>query len=167
MKNVRSMLILAALAASLAAADHDPFAGTWQMNARKSKYPPGTCPRSMIIRMETVSNEVWYSSETWQADGKKTRASYVANYNGTEALVTSANGLMTPVSLKRVDDRTVLASYRRSLQVIATSRRVVSKNGRVMTITTVAMGRNGPVTSIGVYERIALAGTDSVIKSMK
>ena len=151
------MLILAALAASLTAADHDPFTGTWRMNVHKSKYPPGTCPRSMIIRMEMVNNEVWYRSETSQADGRKTRASYRADYNGTVAIVAAANGLMTPVSLQRVDERTVLASYRRGLQVIATSRRVVSKNGRIMTITTVAAGRNGTVTSIGVYDRVAAA----------
>jgi hypothetical protein len=41
------------------------------------------------------------------------------------------------------------------MQVIATSRRVVSKNGRVMTITTVSTDKDGKsVTNVGVYEKV-------------
>src|SRR5262249_38440318 len=133
----------------------DPFTGTWQLNVHKSKYPPGTCPRSMIIQMEPAGNGVQYRSETTQADGRKTQAHYTADYSGTEAIVTAQAALMAPVSLQRVDERTVVASYRRGMQTIATSRRAVSKNGRTMTITTVTTDKDGrSVTTVGVYDKV-------------
>jgi hypothetical protein len=65
-----------------------------------------------------------------------------------------ARGMMLPVSLKKIDSRTVVASYTRLLQVVATSRRVVSSDGRSMTITTVSKDPAGKrVTTIGVYEK--------------
>ena len=68
----------------------------------------------------------------------------------------AAGGLMAPVSLQRLDERTVVASYKRGMQVVATSRRVVSRNGRVMTITTVSPDKDGrSVTNVGVYEKVA------------
>jgi len=149
------MLIAAALSASIAACAADPFAGTWRLNVRKSKYIPGTCPRSMTIEMEVAGNGVRYASETTQADGRMTRARYTASYDGTEAIVMATAGLMAPVSLRRIDDRTVVASYMRGMQVIATSRQSVSKNGRLMTIVTVSPDQSGrSVTNIGVYERL-------------
>jgi hypothetical protein len=62
--------------------------------------------------------------------------------------------MLLPVSLKQLDSNTVVASYTRALQAVATSRRVVSKDGRLMTITTTSRDRSGKsVTSIGVYEK--------------
>jgi hypothetical protein len=64
------------------------------------------------------------------------------------------HGILLPVSLKRIAPNAVVASYTRGLQVVATSRRVVSNDGRVMTVTTVSRDRTGKtVTNIGVYER--------------
>jgi hypothetical protein len=48
----------------------------------------------------------------------------------------------------------VVATYKRGGQTIATSRRVVSKDGRKMTITTNSPDISGKnVLSIGVYEK--------------
>jgi len=64
-----------------------------------------------------------------------------------------------PVSLKRIDRNTVEASYLRGRQVVATSRRVVSKDGRTMTITTTSPDKDGKtVTNVGVYERTPAVG---------
>jgi hypothetical protein len=68
--------------------------------------------------------------------------------------VMGSGGLLLPVSLKRLDANTVVATYKRGGQVVAISRRVVSKDGRKMTITTNSpdqLGKN--VRSIGVYEK--------------
>ena len=64
------------------------------------------------------------------------------------------DGILLPVSLKRMADNTVVASYTKALRVVATSRRVVSTDGKVMTITTTSRDPSGkPVTNVGVYER--------------
>lgn len=150
------LLIMPVAPASAAtpAGNHDPFAGTWMLNAQKSRYPRGACPKRMVIVMETAGEGVRYRSETSYANGSSTRAEYIADYSGKEAIVMGSAGLLLPVSLKRPDANTVVARYSRGLQVVATSRRVVSKDGRTMTITTISPDKSGKnVTSIGVYEK--------------
>jgi hypothetical protein len=134
----------------------DPFVGTWTLNVQKSKYLPGTLPKRMIIRMEAADDGIRYRSETIDAGGRTSTAEYVAGYDGKEAIVKGRLGLMLPVSLKRLDSNTVEASYMRGFQVVATSRRVVSKDGRVMTVTTTSKDKDGhSVTNIGIYDRTA------------
>jgi len=134
--------------------DHDPFAGVWQLNPQKSRYPGATCPKRMVIVMACAGNGVRYRSETTYADGHASRSEYNANYDGKEAIVMGSDGLLLPVSLKRIDAYTVVATYKRGGQVVATSRRVVSKDGRKMTITTNSPDQSGKnVSSIGVYEK--------------
>src|SRR5206468_147714 len=108
----------------------------WVLNVEKSSYPPGTCPKSMVIEMETIENGVRYVSTTEYANGATSRAQYEAKYDGKEALVQGSRGLLLPVSLKRLHANTVLATYRRGFKVVATSRREVSSDMRTMTITT-------------------------------
>jgi hypothetical protein len=148
------LLISVALSAPLAGGTTNPFDGTWKLNVQKSKYAPGTCPKRMTIWMETVGDGVHYRSETTYANGRSSSSQYTADYSGPEAIVRGAAGLMAPVSLKRIDSRRVLASYVRAFGVVATSRRVVSVNGRVMTITTTSRDHDGKVvTNVGVYDR--------------
>src|SRR5262249_52692851 len=123
-------------------------------NVKKSKYPAGTLPKSMIIQMEAAGEGIRYRSETIDANGRTSTAEYVADYDGREAVVKGRVGLLLPVALKRVDSDTVEASYMRGFQVVATSRRVVSKDGRSMTVTTTSKDKEGKsVTNIGVYDR--------------
>jgi hypothetical protein len=140
--------------AATSACDHDAFAGTWQLNPQKSRYQGATCPKRMVIVMACAGNGVRYRSETTYTDGHSSRSEYTANYDGREAIVMGSGGLLLPVSLKRLDEHTVVATYRRGGQTIATSRRVVSNDGRKMTITTNSPDQSGKnVRSIGVYER--------------
>lgn len=140
--------------AATQASESDPFVGTWQLNRQKSHYPPGACPQSMVIVMEAAGTGIHYRSETTYADGRFMRAEYTADYNGKEVLVTGSAGLLLPVSLRRPDTHTVVARYTRALQVIAKSRRVVSRDGRFMTITTTSPGPTGKnLLSVGVYEK--------------
>ena len=140
--------------AATPACDHDPFAGVWQLNPQKSKYPGATCPKRMVIVMACAGNGVRYRSETTYADGHASRSEYTASYDGKEAIVMGSGGLLLPVSLKRLDTGTVVASYMRGMQVVATSHRVVSRDGRLMTITTISPDRSGKkITTIGVYEK--------------
>jgi len=152
----RCLLVAALLSTSLVYGNTDPFIGTWRLNVQKSRYAPGTCPKRMVIQMEPAGGGVQYRSETTYANGATSYSRYTADYNGAEAIVTGAKGLMTPVSLKRIDSRTVLASYSRAFRVLATSRRVVSSDGKVMTITTISNDKDGKaVTNVGVYEKSA------------
>ena len=162
MKRHLCSLLLAVLAispivpvnAATPSCNHDPFAGTWQLNPQKSKYPGATCPKRMVIVMACAGNGVRYRSETTYADGHSSRSEYTANYDGREAIVMGSGGLLLPVALKRLDAYTVVATYKRGGQTVATSRRVVSRDGGKMTITTNSPDQSGNnVLSIGVYEK--------------
>jgi hypothetical protein len=132
----------------------DPFAGNWTLSVKRSKYPPGSRPKSMMINMEAIDHGIRYYSETTYPNGSSCHSQYTADYNGTQVIVSGDHGLLLPVSLKQLDSNTLVASYTRALQVVATSRRVVSKDGRLMTITTTSRDGSGKnVASVGVYER--------------
>jgi hypothetical protein len=135
-------------------ASTDPFVGKWVLDVRQSRYPAGTCPKTMVIEMETVGKGVRYCSDATYANGSKVHSEYTANYNGNQAIVRGARGMMLPVFLKRIDSHTVVASYTKALMIVATSRRVVSKDEQLMTITTTSKDSSGKsVTTVGVYEK--------------
>lgn len=147
------LVILLALSA-MATPSGDPFLGKWTLNPQQSKYPIGTCPKRMVIEMESHGSGIHYHSETTYANGATARSEYTAAYDGKSALVTGNRGMLLPVFLKRPNSHTVIASYTKALQIVATSRRVVSKDGHHMTITTISKDRSGRnVTIVGVYDR--------------
>ena len=151
---MKNLLISIALSGSLLLGAADPFAGKWIMNLEKSKFAPGTLPKYMTIEMESVGMGVRYHSETTNAQGRISSSTYTADYNGAQVIVMGSAGMQAPVSLKRIDANTVEAHYMKNLEIVATSRRVVSKDGRVMTITTTSKDKAGvSVINVGVYEK--------------
>jgi hypothetical protein len=143
------LLLTTAIASAM-----DPFVGRWVLNPGLSKYPSGTCPRRMVIEMESAGDGVHYRSDATYANGVTAHSEYTADYSGKQSLVMGNRGMLLPVSLKRSNSRLVLASYIKGLQVVATSRRAVSKDGRRMTITTISEDKTGAdVMSVGVYEK--------------
>jgi hypothetical protein len=131
------------------------------MKVHKSKYPAGTCPKSLVIEMEPSDHGIRYYSENTQADVVRTYCRCSADYNGRQVAVPGSSGMLLPVSLKRLDANRIAAYFTEALQVVATSRRVVSKNGRVMTIRTVSRDRFAKsVSNVGVYERASRERAD-------
>jgi len=142
------------LATAMASDFTDPFVGKWVLNPSLSKFPGGTCPKRMVIRMESAGQGIHYRSDAIYANGATAHSEYTADYNGKPSLVMGNHGMLLPVSLQRSNPRLVLASYTKGFEVVATSRRVVSKDGRRMTILTMSKDRTGAqVRTVGVYEK--------------
>jgi len=132
----------------------DPFVGRWVLDVGRSHYAEGAAPRAMVIDMEAAGDGIRYRSETTYQDGRTARSEYTAGYDRRPVLVTGSRGLLLPVSLDRTDSHTVVASYTRALVVVATSRRVVSADGRVMTITTTSKNAEGKeATTVAVFTK--------------
>ena len=149
-----AVALILLLATGMASASTDPFLGRWVLDPGLSRYPRGTCPKHMVIEMETAGHGVHYRSDATYANGVTAHSEYTADYNGKSSLVMGNRGMLLPVSLKRSNPRLVLASYSRGAEVLATSRRVISPDGRRMTITTVSKDRTGAeVVTVGVYEK--------------
>jgi hypothetical protein len=142
----------------------DPFLGKWSLDVKRSKYPAGGCPIRMIVEMSSAGQGVHYHSESISANGNLVSADYTADYDEKSVMVMGARGMLLPVSLKRAGPRVVIATYESGFRVMATSRRVVSADGSLMTITTTSQDRAGkPVTNVGVYTRIKSAMTGPFI----
>jgi len=154
MRNTIWVLIAITALLTTASASGDPFVGEWVLDPQHSTYLPGTCPKQMVIQMDPAANGIRYRSFTTYKNGGTDRAEYTAEYNSRQVPVLGGRGFLLPVSLKRIDSRTVVASYMRGFQVVATSRRVVSGDGLRMTIITTSKDRSGrKVTTIGIYRK--------------
>jgi hypothetical protein len=138
----------------------DPFLGKWTLDPKSSRYPRGLCPVQMTIEMTTAGSSVHYHSETQMTSGNTFTADYTAAYDERPVVVSGARGVLLPVALKRLEPNVVVASYSSGLQVRATSRRVVSADGGVMTVTTTSQDGEGiPVTNVSVYRKAPAATT--------
>jgi len=136
----------------------DPFAGRWVLDTKRSHYPAGSCPKQMTIEMTMEGDAVHYHSETQLLSGVSFSADYLARYDGTPAMVTGAKGVLLPVSLTRPKPNVVVAKYTSGRETRATSRRVLSTDGRVMTVTTSSRDGEGHVfTNVGVYRRSSVS----------
>jgi len=144
---------------AIEAAD-DPFVGRWSLDVQRSRYPHGGRPQEMTIEIVREGQRIHYHSETRRPDGRSDSADYTAAYDGKPAIVVGSHGILLPVALERKAANTVVATYVRGFEIMATSRSVVSPDGRVMTITTTSRNAAGKsVSNVGVYTRTKPAAT--------
>ena len=147
-------VVILAVAAISAMASTDPFVGNWKLDGSRSTYPRGTCPKTMMIEMRSTERGISYRSNSIYWNGGEIHAQYTAEYDGKQVVVLGTHGMLLPVTLKRIDSHTVVASYMRGFELVASSRRVVSADGRTMTITTkFHQKRSNTIKTVGVYSK--------------
>lgn len=123
------------VAAILPAAD-DKFTGTWKSNGAKST-PATSAPQSVTVKYEVTADGITASSETTDPAGKVTSGGYTAKFDGKYVAYKGGGPLgADTIALKRVNASTIQATMQRGGKVIGTSKRVVSSDGKTMTITT-------------------------------
>jgi hypothetical protein len=139
------------LVGSLLAADAGM--GTWKLNAGKSKFNPGPPPKSVTMTYEQSGNGVKRSGESVSADGRTSSWGYTANYDGKDYPV-EGNPNADTIALKQVNDRTVEATIKKGGKVVTHARRVVSADGKTMTLTIKGMNDQGQkVDNVQVYDK--------------
>ena len=133
--------------------DKDLALGTWILDVEKSIYRPGPAPRSQTRTYEAHPDGVLAKITTVDADGNSLSAEYVADYDSLEYPIT---GSMTvdALSLKRVNAYTAEATLMHASKVIGRARRVISEDGKTMTITYKGTGQRGQEVDItAVYDK--------------
>ena len=148
-------LILAALlSALLGAPATDPrVLGTWQLNVAKSKFSPGAPYRSETRKYETTDRGVKCTITRVFANGRSASIEYVAGYDSMEYPVRGSNDYDT-IKLKKVDDVTFEGVLSHADRVVAFTRRLISEDGKTMTITFESPDFQGsPVHNVMVYDR--------------
>lgn len=129
---------MGALAAAYGA---DPFLGAWIFNPAKSDVK-----RGLLVEYAMDGDRLKYSSGGVE---------YAARFDGRASALIGLSTHAT-VSLKRLDDHRVEATYKRGETVVNTSTLVVSPDGRLLTVTSVSTRPNGERPSlINVYQKIS------------
>lgn len=151
MRYIKLAFALLGLAATLVAAD--PAIGTWKLDVAKSKYSPGPPPKSATITYEQTADSIKRTGESVDADGKTTSFEYTAKYDGKDYPITGTD-LYDAITIKRINDQTAEATLKKSGKVVSHARRVVSKDGKVMTLTMTGTNPDGKkMHNVAVYEK--------------
>jgi hypothetical protein len=149
----RVFMIVTVIALSLAAtglllAQNNSLLGTWKFNEAKSKYVNLPAPKSATRTVEEQSDGVKVSVEGISSDGSRIAYSFTTNFDGK---ISTFSGVGVPngadsIEEKRIDANTVTARVIKAGKMVQTNRGVVSKDGKVLTIT--AKGTNAKGESI-------------------
>ncbi|PYN57593.1 MAG: hypothetical protein DMD92_13960 [Candidatus Rokuibacteriota bacterium] len=127
--------------------------GTWKLNVAKSKYSPGPAPRSVTLKVEPSGQGEKVTAEFVNADGTRTTSQYTANFDGKDRPLTGS-AVADTVSLKRIDARTTDRTDKKGGKVVQTLKRVVSQNGKTMTVTVKGTNAQGQaVNNVVVFDK--------------
>jgi hypothetical protein len=151
--NVSLLLsVLAVMAVALFAADN--AAGTWKLNAAKSKFMGSVVVKSQTDVREATPDGGMKVTRTGQlADGTALKGSYTYKYDGKEY---PATGLAFDVlAVKRVDaNKTTFEVKRTGGKYHVTGQTVISADGKTMTQTAKGTDADGkPISSTVVFDK--------------
>lgn len=129
----------------------DRVLGTWVLVVAKSKYDPGPAPKSQTRTYEAHPEGIKATIRTVDAKGNSSAIQYTARYDSVEYPVLGSVDSDT-IALKRVDEFTAEASLGHGGKVIGTAKRLISSDGKTMTITYRGISEGRPVNNVSVYE---------------
>ena len=148
----------AAFAPTLRAqAAKDPVLGAWVLNLEKSKFEGTDPPGKRTMTFQAVGDAIKHTTATTPAGVPGIVVAganeYTAKYDGADVHITGS--FLDTVSLKRVDPRTVERTGKVGGMVVEKYTRVLSADGKTLTVTTKGMN---PTTmteysSVQVFER--------------
>jgi hypothetical protein len=130
----------------------DPtVAGTWEFNAAASKSTE-PMPRSITRTYEVVGNSEIMTGTLVTADGKTIPIKFIATVDGKDSPYQGPG--IDAVAITRVDAWTNTFTNKFEGKVVASGSRVLSKDGKVMTIALKGVNPAGkPMESTTVYDR--------------
>ena len=152
---MRRILLIAGLVVLSPGVFAQPLAlsGTWALNVAKSKYTPGPIPKSQRRTYEARPDGIKTTIVTVFADGKSTTVEFVADYDSMEHPVTGSAG-SDMIKMKKINDETAEAILSHAGTVIGVARRVISRDGKTMTISYQGKdSRDNLVKSESLYEK--------------
>jgi hypothetical protein len=139
------------LRAQAVVAEQDALLGSWQLDLARSRYIPGPPPRSETRTYVRDNDGMKGTIRRQRDDGREEVIEYRADFDheypvmGTEAYDT--------IRLKRIDARTAEAVLSHAGRVFGTARRVLSEDGRTLTITFRQEDRGILENNIAIYRK--------------
>jgi hypothetical protein len=147
-------VVLAGVLGGTALTQSDPILGMWRLNVAKSKYSPGPAPKSDTRVYEPWETDgIKLTATIVQADGTPVAAGFSAHYDGKDYEVRGTADYDT-LALKRVSATTVSEVLKKNGRVVGSAKHVVSKNGKMFTLTTNWTNTKGQKASrVSVYDK--------------
>ena len=147
------LLVVAAVAATLWAAD-EALIGTWKLNLAKSKFTPGPPPKSQTLKYEpSGANGIKRTNDEVNAKGEPTHSVVAYVFDGKDHPVAGSPTVDTVVN-RRMDVYTTERVQKKGGKVVNTLRRVVSRDGKTLTITEEGTDDQGkPFSEVTIYDK--------------
>src|SRR5215831_2955363 len=120
----------------------DSIIGTWKLNLAKSKFSPGPPPKSQTVTFEAVGQGYKVTVKGTDVEGKPIEFQFTAYYDGKDYPVTG-NPDQDTVAWKRIDAYTVESTRKKAGKVLSTATRVLSKDGKTLTLTEKGVNAKG------------------------
>jgi hypothetical protein len=140
------------LLALVAAAAFAQGLGKWKVNLAKSSYDPGPPPVSETYTFEAapggeISTRVWIGR-----DGQHVTNRTVLNFDG-KWYPFAGHRHADEICTREISDHIVVSSFKRKGQVVLTGTRVISDDGKVITMVLDGTGVDGKIHTVRVLER--------------
>ncbi len=129
---------------------NDPLLGTWHLDRSKSTYRPGPAPRSQTRIYEKHQFGIKATVKTIFTDGRSTTVQSIYEFGKEEYPVTGSEEV-DAIIVTRVSPYTHEATLSHAGQVIGSFRRVISNDGKEMTVT--LKRSTPPADNVEVYEK--------------
>jgi hypothetical protein len=154
---------LIAVMPGLILAETNPTIGTWKLDPAKSKYSTELLPKSGTLTVEAQGDGVKTSYDLVEPDGTDVTYGYTANFDSKDYPIsgsggstwrdTMVNGAET-IALRRENSKAFGAALKKSGSIVMTMRTVVSKDGKIMTVTANGADAKGqPTTYLSVWDK--------------
>ena len=150
-----AILLTAASAPQINAAERDdPILGSWKLNLVKSKYIPGPAPQSQTRTYRQTPSGIFCTIETVDAKGnRQPKIEFHEKYDGTDYPITGST-VGDALALVRINDYLAEATMKHAGMVVATTRRIITDNGKTLMLIYKEISQEHPVDNIIVYDRV-------------
>ena len=130
--------------------------GTWKLNLQKSKFAPGTEPRSDTRIYEDRGDGVIMSTHTTiNKDGQEALTIYAAKFDGKEyPVATRGSGALSTIAFHVIDDYSESFVLTRDGKVATRGVTSISKDGKTLTMTMTTTNAEGESAKVvHIYEK--------------
>ena len=151
-KTVGLALLISFAAGAMCFAGDNPTAGTWKLNAPKSKFGDGATKLENVV-WSTAGDQEKVVSDGMDGSGKKVKGEWTGKMDGKDyALTGDASADMR--AFKKTDDKTIEITSKKDGKVVGTGTIVVAADGKSRTVTTTMTNAKGEkATSTAVYDK--------------
>jgi hypothetical protein len=130
------------VATAVSAQATDPLVGTWKLDVAKSTYKPGPAPKSATVVVEPAGKGIKIAVDAVTGDGSPLKWGFTTQRDGKDAPVTG-NPMYDTANSTQASPGSGTTVYKKDGKVIVTSKVEVSKDGKMLTITSTGTDPKG------------------------